>query len=260
MATYVLIHGAFQGSWVWETVASLLRSSGHTVMTPNLTGLGDRAHLLNRGISLRKFVDDVVNAVCFAQSGPAIFVGHSFSGLVASGAAASLRDLAVGLVYVDALIPEAGVSFRDQAGPAFDAVLAAHALDGWLVKPWPINAFGVVEPELVRDFAARLTPTPLAAFTEPYGFSLPDENLPKTFIRCTRNANPLIAAQAAKAKMSGFDVIEIDTGHAPMVTAPVELAGALMRGASAMSGKPPGAIASSYYHDRLLRAPSSSPE
>lgn len=254
MATFILVHGAFQGSWVWDSTASLLRSCGHSVLTPTLTGLGDRAHLLNRAISLRHYVDDVVNTVCFAQAGPAIFVGHSFAGLVAAAAASSLKSLASGLIYVDAIIPEAGLSFRDLAGPAFEPVLSAHIQDGWLVKPWPISTFGVPGPELARDFAARLMPTPLAAFTDTYGFRLPDANLPKAFIRCTSNSNPLIAAQGAKAKVSGYDHTEIDTGHAPMVTTPKQLAEALMQCASKMPDKSLGTIDSSYFHERLLRA------
>ena len=36
MSTYVLIHGAMHGAWCWERVVPLLRSSGHTVIAPDL--------------------------------------------------------------------------------------------------------------------------------------------------------------------------------------------------------------------------------
>jgi len=32
MATYVLVHGAYQGSWTWKSVASRLRAAGHNVV------------------------------------------------------------------------------------------------------------------------------------------------------------------------------------------------------------------------------------
>ncbi len=234
----------------------MLRSAGHSVLLPDLTGLGDRSHLLHRNVSLEHYVDDVVNAVCYAYYSQAIFVGHSFSGLVATAAAARLRNTAVGLMYVDALIPEPGRSFKDMAGPAFSTVLAAHVHDGWLVRPWPMSAFGIVEPQMIKDFAPRLTSTPLAAFTAPYTFALPDADLPKAFIRCTRNANPLIAAQAAKAEILGFDSVEIDSGHAPMVTEPRLLASALLECASKMPAASPGESSIEYYNERLLRIPS----
>ena len=47
MATYVLVHGGGHGGWCYQRVARLLRAEGHEVLTPTLTGLGDRAHLLD---------------------------------------------------------------------------------------------------------------------------------------------------------------------------------------------------------------------
>ena len=47
MSTFVLIHGAWHGGWCWERVAPLLRAAGHAVHTPTLTGLAERADLLN---------------------------------------------------------------------------------------------------------------------------------------------------------------------------------------------------------------------
>ena len=39
MATYVLVHGGGHGGWCYQRVARLLRSAGHEVYTPTLTGL-----------------------------------------------------------------------------------------------------------------------------------------------------------------------------------------------------------------------------
>jgi alpha-beta hydrolase superfamily lysophospholipase len=44
MATYVLLHGAYQGGWIWQPVATRLRATGHTVYAPTLDGCGERAH------------------------------------------------------------------------------------------------------------------------------------------------------------------------------------------------------------------------
>jgi dienelactone hydrolase len=43
MTTFVLVHGAWGGGWQWRGVARLLRTAGHEVTTPTLTGLGERA-------------------------------------------------------------------------------------------------------------------------------------------------------------------------------------------------------------------------
>ncbi len=42
MATYVMIHGAYQGGWIWKPTATRLREAGHLVYAPSLDGCGDR--------------------------------------------------------------------------------------------------------------------------------------------------------------------------------------------------------------------------
>jgi hypothetical protein len=37
MATYVLVHGAYQGGWIWKPVADRLRAVGHQVYAPPST-------------------------------------------------------------------------------------------------------------------------------------------------------------------------------------------------------------------------------
>ncbi len=52
MTDYILIHGAWRGSWCWTRVRRLLAAAGHQVFTPTLTGLGERSHLLSRDVGL----------------------------------------------------------------------------------------------------------------------------------------------------------------------------------------------------------------
>jgi alpha-beta hydrolase superfamily lysophospholipase len=59
-ATFVLVHGGWHGGWCWRHVAPLLRVAGHAVYAPTLTGLGERAHLLDPAVDLDTHVRDVV--------------------------------------------------------------------------------------------------------------------------------------------------------------------------------------------------------
>jgi pimeloyl-ACP methyl ester carboxylesterase len=61
MTDFVLIHGAWHGSWCWTRVRRLLAAAGHRVFTPTLTGLGERSHLLSRDVGLDTHVADVAN-------------------------------------------------------------------------------------------------------------------------------------------------------------------------------------------------------
>ncbi len=63
MATVVLVHGAWHGSWCWKRVRSALQLQGHVVFTPTLTGIGQRAHLLARSVDLETQTCDVLNLI-----------------------------------------------------------------------------------------------------------------------------------------------------------------------------------------------------
>ena len=52
MNTFLLVHGAWESGWVWQSVTSLLEKAGHKVYAPSLTGLGERSHLLNKEVNL----------------------------------------------------------------------------------------------------------------------------------------------------------------------------------------------------------------
>ena len=58
MATYLLVHGGFQGGWAYRRVARLLRGAGHEVYTPTLTALGERSHLAYVQVNLDTHVAD----------------------------------------------------------------------------------------------------------------------------------------------------------------------------------------------------------
>ncbi|MGO1766882.1 MAG: alpha/beta hydrolase [Advenella sp.] len=69
---FMLVHGAWHGAWVWDEVARHLRGLGHTVYTPTLTGLGDRAAELSLSITLNTFIDDIETAILRPLSAPAL--------------------------------------------------------------------------------------------------------------------------------------------------------------------------------------------
>jgi len=45
MATFITVHGAWDGAWCWRPVARRLQAAGHEVFTATLTGSGERAYL-----------------------------------------------------------------------------------------------------------------------------------------------------------------------------------------------------------------------
>ena len=124
MATYVLVHGGAHGGWCYRDVARLLRSAGHEVFTPTLTGLGERAHLLSPDIDLDTHITDVVAVLRWEDLHDVILVGHSYGGMVITGVADRAADRVGHIVYLDAATPVNGESLAVIAAPLMDAARA----------------------------------------------------------------------------------------------------------------------------------------
>ena len=63
MANFVLVHGAWHGAWCWRRVTEALVRAGHRAHAVTLTGVGERAHLLDTSITLETHVADVIAAI-----------------------------------------------------------------------------------------------------------------------------------------------------------------------------------------------------
>ncbi len=100
MATYVLVHGAWQGGWCWQRVAPLLRNRGHEVFTPTLTGLGERAHLLRSDIDVDTHVRDSLGVLDYEDLREVVLVGHSYGGMVVEGVAQRAAGRLAQLVHL----------------------------------------------------------------------------------------------------------------------------------------------------------------
>jgi pimeloyl-ACP methyl ester carboxylesterase len=180
MSTFVLVHGAWSGSFNWHLLLPLLRAAGHEVYTPCLTGLGERSHLLSRDVTLATHIADVVNALYFQDLRDVVLVGHSYAGRVVTGAAPEVADRIAHLVYLDALLPE----FSAAPGPP---PTEAPEPDDWLVPPVPRSL-----PDKVEEawLAERRRPIPRACFTEPLLMPRPieDYDFSLTYIKATADA------------------------------------------------------------------------
>src|SRR5690606_7760133 len=101
----VLVHGAWHGAWCWRRVLPLLRAAGAEAHAVTLNGLGERAHLMGPQITLQTHVQDVLGLIEAEELQRVLLVGHSYSGMVVTGAADRLQAAAPGvlaqLVYVD---------------------------------------------------------------------------------------------------------------------------------------------------------------
>jgi pimeloyl-ACP methyl ester carboxylesterase len=229
-ATFVLVHGAWHGGWCWKKLTPLLRAAGHEVFAPTLTGMGERAHLINPQINLDTHIQDITNVLEYEDLQNVILVGHSYGGMVISGVAAKAGERLAQLVYLDAFLPENGKALQDYAPPLAELVDAQGA--GWrLSSAWmgtPTEMFGVKGSADLAWVTPRLGDQPYGTFTQPVQLALnPSESLRQSYIALT--AGPPFEEAAARAKQQGFRSYELfSAGHDAMVTQPKELAKILL--------------------------------
>ena len=231
MTTYVLIPGAWQGAWCWQRITPALRAAGHTVFTPTLTGLGERAHLLNPDVGLETHVQDVLATLFYEDLTEVVLTGHTSGAQVAEIVAGRAPERVAHLVAIDGLIPPPGESQYDLIPPVARAhfeALVQSAGDGWKVPPHEEEDLDVDDPTTRRWIAARLTPHPWRAFKDVLPVSPPPGRVRRTHLSLTREQGPLMAGGATRAGRSGWDVRELDVLPSAPFTAPEALAGALL--------------------------------
>jgi pimeloyl-ACP methyl ester carboxylesterase len=235
MATYVLVHGAGHGGWCYRRVARLLRDRGHDVYTPTLTGLGERAHLLSPEVGLDTHITDVVSVLEHEDLTDAILCGHSYGGIVITGAADKALARVAQLVYLDAAILYDGESLADVT-PAIASMRAGiKVVDDIELVLWPDDpiAYAIYGVTDAADWAwmrERLHPHPWRAFTDKLRLANPTAvaALPRTLINCPHTLAMRTGESLARYHQ-GDRIWQIDTGHDLMITEPEKTAEMLLR-------------------------------
>src|SRR5207248_3061546 len=113
MATFVLVHGGWDGGWFWRPVARRLQSDGHDAFTATLTGSGERVHLASPDVDLTTHILDIVNLLAFEDLQDVMLVGYSYSSMIVTGVVERVPERIRHLIYLDAFVPRDGQSLAD---------------------------------------------------------------------------------------------------------------------------------------------------
>lgn len=226
---YVLVQGAWHGAWCWRRVLPGLWAAGHRAFAVPLTGVGERAHELRPGIRVATHADDVAAVIEAEELQGAVLVGHSYGGLVITAVADRLAARLSHLVYLDAVVPRPGECWSSTHAPETQAARRAAIAATGVIAPADPAAFGLTGDDAAW-VARRQTPQPGGVYDDPLHFDAARiAALPRTFIDCTSPALPTIAVMRQRVRSEpGWRVVEIPTGHDPMVSAPDALVDALL--------------------------------
>jgi pimeloyl-ACP methyl ester carboxylesterase len=238
MARFVLVHGGFSGAWIWLPLIDILKEAGHLVEAFDLPGMGDD-HTSASEVSLDSYAARVCEVLA-ADSEPAVVVGHSIGGIVATQGAARCPESVAALVYVAAFLPKNGQSLFDLKKlpeGCGEQVLANVVVEGEPpVAVMPAAAsrhglYGACTEDVATWAIARQCPQPVSPL--PVAVSIPRgalNGINRYYVLCTRDrAIPPPLQRRMVAENMCADFIELDTDHTPQLSMTNELAKALHR-------------------------------
>lgn len=231
----VLVHGMSHGAWTWESLVPLLERRGHRVVTVELPGHGRRAHERGRA-SMDAYAEAVADAMAREGVTRAVLVGHSMGGVVIQRAAERCPARLAQLVFLAAVVlPRGGSLLGTHLPLASRELFRGLAASGGGVVQYPAaieharwySDMAPGDPRVVQALA-RLTPQPLRPWRERLDLSrFWASDVPRAYIRCLRDAAVTPAHGAVYARRLGVEPIDMDTAHAPMLSAPDDLAALL---------------------------------
>jgi pimeloyl-ACP methyl ester carboxylesterase len=231
MSTYVLIHGSYQGGWIWKPTVEKLAEKGHTVYSPTLDGCGERAKFIRPGITITTQAEEISGFLHYQDLTDVVLVGTSTGGLVTCKTAELSRDRIQHIIFVDALAPQPGekvadIVVRDPSYP----VSFTELTRGPSKIEMEEHLFQDLGPDLKKWAIDRVTMHPIEATDAPGeldGFW--SQKWDATVIRCTLSANPSRNHQYRTAQKLEAEWHELEAGHYPMLSHPKELSQLLER-------------------------------
>ncbi len=243
-ATMILVPGAMHGSWTWDRVTPLLEAAGYRVIALDLPGMGGDRKIAAADVTLADWGEYVAGVVC-GVDGPVILAGHSRGGLVIGEAAERIPERIGGLIYVTAMIPLPGQTGMEagrdpdvhptiEQGDAARGSLSTVPTD--MAKAIFYNCCASEDAEWA---IARLEPEPPEPLFTPATVSWERwGQVPRGYIECRQDRTLSLNRQRRFQAAAPCDpVVELDTDHSPFLSAPGELAEAMVTIAGALLGK-----------------------
>lgn len=216
MTDIVLVAGAYHGGWYFDPILPALTREGHRVFTPTLPGL-ELDHLPHIPVNLETHVQFLIDLLDEVQSDDVVLVGHSYGGMVITGAAARNPARIRRMIYLDAPVPENGQRVWDLIPAQAREDFVAASPDGFLVHP---------VPEL-KALDSRIVAQPVATLLQPLDAPTEVLTMPRTFV-VAKNGTAFRSVYDRLVNEPGWECLSFPTGHDFLREAPDELADMLL--------------------------------
>lgn len=235
--TYVLVHGAWHTGELLEPTARAIRALGHTVHCPTLAG--NRPGDDYGSLGLKAAVDSLVGWLEQNDLNDVRLVGHSYGGMLLSGAADRVPQRIRRLVYANAFVPLPGECLTDMTPPHFAALFKqiAEANAGAVTLPyaiWREVFINDADAALAQRAYDQLNPQPHRCFVDPLPLSQPTAALAlgKSYVNCRQDValpHSLPWHPRLSERLGLFRYVECEGSHELLFTDPARFADAIVR-------------------------------
>jgi pimeloyl-ACP methyl ester carboxylesterase len=215
----ILIAGLWLDGSAWEKVVPALRELGHRPVPLTLPGQGDG----RRSATLDDQLAAVLAAVDSA-SGQPVVVGHSAACTLAWLAADARPEKVAGVVLIGGWPSGDGESYAD----FFETAEGFTPFPGW--GPFEGPDAADLDEDARQSFAAAAIPVPegvttgVVRLTDERRFGVPVVLVCPEFSPAQAREWITAGELPELARVQHLDLVDIDSGHWPMVTKPKELA------------------------------------
>jgi pimeloyl-ACP methyl ester carboxylesterase len=225
MSTFVLVHGAWHGSWCWSRLAGELEARGHRVVTMDLPVADGTATFLDyRDAVLGVWPEDAPEDV----PDDVVLVGHSLGAMVVPLVAAQ-RPVGISVLLCPVVPNVDGVPWDDAPSMGRpDAYVTATRDDGSVVfeslEEAVVTFYGRCAPEDAAWAFARLQPqNSTSLWDRPYPLTeLPAGRRVVIAGKDDRAITPEFLRAVCLPRL-GVDPVEIDADHSPFLSATAQL-------------------------------------
>jgi pimeloyl-ACP methyl ester carboxylesterase len=229
MTTFVLIHGAYQGGWIWKPVVAQLIAAGHRVLAPTLDGCAERKGQVRAGITTESHAAEIADLLFYEDLKDVVLAGTSTGGMVMARAAELARERVARVVFADALALLNGEALPDIVKRP--TAVNTELTSGPSRQDFETRLFADLDPAMRQWAIDRCTPHPIAAMTAPVKLEcFWEQAWNASVIWCRKSSNPPVAHQRRAADRLKARWHELDTGHYPMLSEPVALARLIAEG------------------------------
>jgi pimeloyl-ACP methyl ester carboxylesterase len=222
--SFVLVHGAGFGADCWDELVPWLSAEALAV---DLPGRGTRAAVALDTVTLADCAQAVRDDIEAKDLRDLVLVGHSFAGVTVPRVLNLVPDRIRHVVLVSAVVPPDRSRVLDQIDPGVRD-LVEQSIVGGIYRQTREGAAAMLCNDMDEATASstldRLSDDSAALLAEPVDLSGYRRQIPLTYVHLTRDRVYVEELQQRSIALLGADVIDLDTGHMAMISAPERLA------------------------------------